>query len=92
MKTEDSAFDLDEILTFLYETVQNQDHRYFQLLTRLRSLRPNPAEHQRSLRSPLQPDSIDRELFVDIRLGYKNRFCHVSIDHARALFPVPDLK
>ena len=92
LKTEDSVFDLDEILTFLYETVNNEDHRYFQLFARLRPLRPTPAGHQHWLGSPLRPNSRDRELFVDIHLGCENRLCDVSIDQARALYPVLDLK
>ena len=92
LKTEDSAFDLDEILTFLYETVNNEDHRYFNLFTRLRPLRPTPAGHQHWLGSPLRPNSRERSLFVDIHLGCENRDCDVSIDQARALFPVLDLK
>ena len=91
LKTEDSAFELDEILTFLYETVNNEDHRYSNILKRLYPLRPTPAGHQH-YGSPLRPNSRDRELFVDIRLGCENRLCDVSIDQARALFPVLDLK
>ena len=92
LKTEDSAFDLDEILTFLYEAVINEDNRYFELFVRLRPLRPTPVRHQHWLRSPLRPNSRDRELFVDIHLGCQNRLCDVSIDQARALYPVLNLK
>lgn len=91
LKTQDSEFDLDVILKFLYEITSNDDHRYFNLLTRLWPLRPTPAGHQ-CHGSPLRPASRERELFVDIYLGCDNRYCDVSIDQARALFPVLDLK
>ena len=90
LKTEDSAFDLDEILTFLYKTVDNDKHRYFQLLARLRLLRPTPTGHPH-WGSPLRPNSRDREPFVDIHFGCENRLCDVSTDQARALYPVLDL-
>lgn len=92
LKTEDSAFELDDILKFLCETVNNEDHRYFTLLARLYPLRPTPAGHEHWGGSPLRPDSRDRELFVDIYYGCQNRYCDVPIDEARALFPVLDLE
>ena len=45
LKTEDSEFDLDVILTFLYKVTSNNEHRYFHLFTRLWPLRPTPAGH-----------------------------------------------
>ena len=65
LKTEDSAFDLDEILKFLHETVNNDNHRYFSLWRRLSPLRPTPADHQR-LTSELRPDLRDGLTFVDL--------------------------
>ena len=85
LKTEDSEFDLDFILEFLYDTINNDEHRYFNLLQRLFPLRPTPAGHQ-------SIGSRDRDLFVDIYHGCENRLCDVSIDQVRALFPVLDLK
>ena len=87
LKTEDSTFDLDEILFLLYKIVTNEDHRYHNLFMRLRPLRPD----RYSLGLP-RSDARDQELFNDIYHGCYNRQCDISVDQARALFPVLDLK
>ena len=92
LKTNDSAFDLDQIVEFLYKDVGNQDHPYFPLFTRLLYLRPIPSGQRKMIRSPLRPDSEDSNLLVDIYHGTENRNCNVEIDKARALFPLLDLK
>ncbi|KAL9134762.1 MAG: hypothetical protein Q9175_004052 [Cornicularia normoerica] len=92
LKTEDSYFDLDSIMDFLYETVGNEDHRYFILFTRLIPLRPEPAGQRRWISSPLRPDARGPNVFVDIYSGTENRNCDVEIDHARALYPLLDLQ
>ena len=92
LKTNDSAFDLDQIVEFLYKDVGNQDHRYFPLFTRLLYLRPIPPGHRKMIRSPLRPDSEDPNLLVDIYHGTEDRNCNVEVDKARALFPLLGLK
>ncbi|KAK3169918.1 hypothetical protein OEA41_009302 [Lepraria neglecta] len=92
LKTEDSSFDLDAIIKFLFETINNQDHRYFPLILRLIPLRPMPPGQRIWIGSPLRPEMREPNLFVDIYTGCENRFCDVEIDQARALFPVLDLK
>lgn len=87
LKTEDAAFDLDEILRFLYENVQNDEHRYFGMLTRLQPLRPVPVGHVPRVWKPGQ-----EQVLSDIRFGGENRFCDIDIDQARALFPLLGLK
>ena len=92
LKTEDSAFDLDEILRFLYDVVSNDDHRYFPIFTRLVPLRPVPPGH-RSKTSPPQEIKVQAsKIFHDIYLGCENRNTDVDIDQARALFPVLNLE
>lgn len=92
LKTEDSSFDLDSILDFLYKDVGNQDHRYFNLFNRLMYLRPVPAGQRRWIYHPLRPDAGSPNLFVDIYSGTINRNCDVEIDHARALYPLLNLQ
>ena len=92
LKTEDSSFDLDDIVGLLYDMVSNQDHRYFPLLARLAPLRPVPPGHKYWVDPGLRPESHERNIFVDIHTGCENRLCDVSIDQARALFPVLGLK
>ncbi len=92
LKTEDSFFDLDIIMEFLYQTIENEDHRYFSLFARLIPLRPAPVGQRRWINSPLRPDARSPNLFVDIYTGTENRNCDVEVDHARALFPLLDLE
>ena len=92
LKIEDSVFDLDKILIFFYEIVNNEDYRYFNLFTRLRLLRSTLVEYQHQLKSPLRPNSRERSLFINIYLSYENRDYDILINQARALFLVLDLK
>ncbi|KAL8967834.1 MAG: hypothetical protein Q9197_005207 [Variospora fuerteventurae] len=92
LKTEDAAFDLDEIITFLYETVYNEDHRYFHIFARLAPLRPVPLGFRIWLDYLARPGTSEPDLFREIYSGCENRLCDVEIDQARALFPVLGLK
>ena len=92
LKTEDSFFDLDAILLFLYQTISNDDHRYFPIFLRLAPLRPTPPGYRYWIVSPPRLNSTGRNVFVDINSGTNGRACDVDIDEARALFPVLDLK
>ncbi|KAL8917112.1 MAG: hypothetical protein Q9208_008151 [Pyrenodesmia sp. 3 TL-2023] len=92
LKTEDAAFDLDEIVAFFYKTVNNEDHRYFHLFARIAPLRPVPAGFRAWLGYLCRPASYEPEIFREIFWGCENRFCDVEIDQARALFPVLRLK
>ena len=92
LKTEDSSFDLDTILEFLYKTIHNEDHRYFVIFNLLAPLRPVPIGQKNWVSSPLRPNILDRILFVDVYSGTYNRSCDVDIDQARALFPVLKLQ
>ena len=87
MKTEDAAFDLDQILEFLYENVDKDEHRYSGMLARLQPLRPIPLGHVARKWSPEQ-----EQIFSDIRFGGENRLCDIGVDQARALFPLLALK
>ncbi len=91
LKTEDSSFDLDTIIDFLFKTINNEGHRYFPLFTRLIPLRPVPPGQTHWIGSPLRPNSREPNLFVDIYTSTENRECDVGIDQARALFPILDL-
>ena len=92
LRTEDSTFNLDHIIRFLYETVINDDSRYYAILTRLAPLRATPPKHVFVLGSPPRPDSTGRNVFLDIYTGGEDRYSDVDIDQARILFPVLDLK
>lgn len=92
LKTEDDAFDLDEIIEFFYETINNEDHRYFHLFDRLAPLRPVPPGFRNWLAYLAQPGSREPGTFQQIYRGCENRLCDVEIDQARALFPVLNLK
>ena len=92
LKTEDSSFDLDTIMEFLYQTIENENHRYFPLFARLMPLRTEPAGQLRWIYSPLRPNIRGPNLFVDLYTGTVDRNCDVEVDHARALFPLLDLK
>jgi hypothetical protein len=45
LKTADTAFDLDELLDFLFKTANNEEHRYSPFLYRLSHLRPASEEN-----------------------------------------------
>ncbi|KAI4137324.1 MAG: hypothetical protein L6R39_007352 [Caloplaca ligustica] len=92
LKTEDATFDLDEIIAFFYETINNEDHRYFHMFARLAPLRPVPSGFRCWLGYLCRPDSYEPELFKEIYWGCENRLSEVKIDQARALFPVLELK
>ncbi|KAL8828823.1 MAG: hypothetical protein Q9170_006437 [Blastenia crenularia] len=92
LKTEDDAFNLDEIIEFFYETVSNDDHRYFHIFDRLAPLRPVPNGFRNWLGYLARPDSYEPEIFRVIYRGCENRLSDVEIDQARALFPVLELK
>ncbi|KAG6986493.1 monocarboxylate transporter [Physcia stellaris] len=92
LKTEDASFDLDEIITFLYEIVNNENHRYFHLFARIVPLRPVPPGFRNWLGYLCRPGSYEPDIFREIFWGCENRQCDVEIDQARALFPVLGLK
>ncbi|KAL9013697.1 MAG: hypothetical protein Q9173_001614 [Seirophora scorigena] len=92
LKTEDATFDLDEIITFFYETVNNEDHRYFHLFARLAPMRPVPSGFRNWLGYLARPGTYEPEVFREIYHGCENRLCDVEIDQARALFPVLGLE
>lgn len=92
LKTEDAAFDLDEIIAFFYETINNEDHRYFHLFARLAPSRPVPPGFRNWLGYLAGPDSYEPEIFPEIYYGCENRLCDVEVDQARALFPILNLR
>ncbi|KAL8933185.1 MAG: hypothetical protein Q9211_005917 [Gyalolechia sp. 1 TL-2023] len=92
LKTEDDAFDLDEIIEFFYETIHNEDDRYFHIFNRLAPLRPVPPGFRNWLRYLANPGSREPEIFRAIYYGCENRLCDIEVDQVRALFPVLDLK
>ncbi|CAF9937082.1 MAG: hypothetical protein HETSPECPRED_010546 [Heterodermia speciosa] len=92
LKTEDSAFDLDEILSFLYDVVNNDDHRYFPIIARLVPLRPVPPGHRDKTSSPRETEATASQTFHNIYLGCENRNTDIDIDQAKVLFPVLNLK
>jgi hypothetical protein len=92
LKTADAAFDLDELLDFLYQTINNEDHRYFPLVLRLASLRPVSEENVGFLRSALHDTAGDPPHLVKIYHGCENRYTDVEVDQARALYPFLDLQ
>lgn len=92
LKTEDSTFDLDDILSFLYDVVNNDDHRYFPIFTRLVPLRPVPSGHRSKTSSSQETEAQASQTFHEIYLGCENRNTDIDIDQARVLFPVLKLE
>ena len=92
LKTEDSTFDLDDILSFLYDVVNNDDHRYSPIFTRLAPLRPVPLGHRNKTSSQQESQAQVSQIFNDIYFGCENRNTDVDIDQAQVLFPVLNLK
>lgn len=92
LRTEDSTFDLDDILKFLYEVVNNEDHRYFPILARLVPLRPVPWGHTSWVASLTEANPQANPVFYDVCSGCENRYSDVDIDQARVLFPLLKLK
>lgn len=90
LKTEDECFDLDKIIDYLTRTINNNQHRYFPILCRLTPLRPTPANSERLIFYSDGDRNI--HLLEDIYYGGENRYTDVEVDHARALFPLLDLK
>lgn len=88
LRTEDATFDLDNIVEFLYEVVNNEDDRYFSIFTRLAPLRPVPQGHRNWAVSPPETSPQTAQIFHDIYTGCENRYSDVDIDQARAIFPV----
>ena len=89
LKTEDDCFDLDSIIDYLARTVLNNESRYYPMLGCLTPLRPTPTNSERLI---FYGDNRYAPLLGDIYLGCGNRHTNVKVDHARALFPLLDLK
>ena len=92
IKTQDSMFDLDEILAYLYDTVFTDEHRYFPLLARFQPLRSTPPGHRDLISNHINPETQEPTLWNDIFCGGENRYSDVEVDAARALFPLLDLQ
>lgn len=91
LKTDDQSFDLDVIIDYLARTINNDEHRYYPLLTRLTPLRPTPPWSERLLvyGDPKIPES---QTFDDICRASETRYTQVEIDIAKALFPLLNLR
>ena len=91
LKTEDQSFDLDVIIDYLARTINNDQHRYFPLLSRLTPLRPTPPWSERLI---TYGDSINPEsqTFNDICRACETRYTNVEMDIAKVLFPLLNLK
>ena len=91
LKTEDQSFDLDVIIDYLARTINNDQHRYFPLLSRLTPLRPTPPWSERLI---IYGDSKNPEsqTFNDICRASETRYTNVEIDVAMVLFPLLNLK
>ncbi|KAH8821441.1 monocarboxylate transporter [Xylogone sp. PMI_703] len=92
IKTSDGAFDLDEILNFLRENVNNESHHYYPLFYRLSNLRPPSPSNVGLIRSRLREDVADQPLLVQVYHGCEYRYTDVELDKARALYPLLDLQ
>lgn len=92
IKTSDGAFDLDEILDFLHESVNNENHKYYCLLSRLSRLRQPSPQNVGMIRSHLREQVAEQPLLVQVYHGSENRYTDVEVDQARALYPILDLQ
>ena len=91
LKTGDQSFDLDVIIDYLARTINNDEHRYYPLLTRLTPLRPTPPWSERLFvyGDPKIPES---QVFNDICRACETRYTQVEIDIAKVLFPLLNLR
>ena len=92
LKTKDAEFDLDEIIGHLDKMLNNEEHRYFHLYTRIARLREDKSGQRIRIGSHFRPDSREPNLLAEIFHGTENRWAGASIDEARALFPVLNMK
>ena len=92
LRTGDSAFDLDEIILYISRAINNTDHRYHPLLSRLTPLRPTAPGGQRKVSASLRPGERQPHILADIYDGCENRYCDVDIDRIRVLYPILDLE
>lgn len=79
LKTQDSSFDLDDVIALLGKTVRNEDDRYYGLL---RCLWP--------LRDKARTGVVwDTTAFLEsVYMGCEGRLTDVEVDSARVLFPL----
>jgi len=92
LKTADAAFDLDELLDFLFKTVNNEEHRYSPFLYRLSHPRPISEENTGFIRSTLREDDRNPELLAKMYHGCEHRYTDVEVDQARAFYRFLDLQ
>ena len=94
IKTQNSEFDLDEIITLLFETAYNENHRYYGLFVCLRPSRQAWSGHSiwEGYPSPTPTIPVERMLWHDIIIDACSRYTDVPIDYTRALFPLLDLQ
>jgi hypothetical protein len=92
LKIVDPALDLDELPDLLFETVNNEAHRYSPLLYRLSHLRPASKENTGFIRSALREDDRNPLLLAKMYHGCGNRYTDVEVDQARAFYPFLDLQ
>lgn len=78
IRTRNGFVDLDAVVDFLLENCKDDQHRYYGLMKRLVWLRPRPGA------GPITME--------DIYQGCLDRYTHVDVDQARALYPLLDLK
>lgn len=90
LQTHDRTWDLDSIINFISPIVNNEGHRYFGLYYRLSKLRACPAGRWHLVGSV--PDTDEAYDLNEFYLGCDNRYCDVQVDHARALYPLLDLR
>jgi hypothetical protein len=86
LKTADAAFDLDELFNLLFETVNNEEHRYFPLLHRLSRPRPASEENAGFIRSAPREDDRNPPLLAKMYHGCENRYTGVEVDQVRVLY------
>ena len=92
LRTKDAQFDLDEIIDHFDKMLNNEEHRYFHLYSRLARLREDVSGERVRIGSPFRPGSPTPNLLVEIFHGTENRWAGAAIDEARALFPLLDMK
>ena len=78
VRTQNGFVDLDQVVDFLLENCKDDKHRYYGLMKRMVWLRPRPGA------GPITMD--------DIYQGCLDRYTHVDVDQARALYPLLALK
>ncbi|KAF2236917.1 hypothetical protein EV356DRAFT_38697 [Viridothelium virens] len=92
LRTKDAESDLDKIVDYLDQMINNDGNRYLRLHTRVARLRKDTSGDCTHIGSPLRPESQKSNWLAEAFHGTENRSAGDAVDDARALFSILDMK